>query len=146
MQFPIEYKIVDYISIVLGIIFMIGGSIYGFFQRKKSNTNEAYAEAESLYNEYLQLCVEHPLSASPNQNNVVYTPEMIARHTWFVSIMLSACDKILTTSDDPVWIEVVSAQLQQHKKYLTSVKFIKSEEITWYGKKLQEIYKNEFNI
>jgi hypothetical protein len=146
MKFPIDYEVVDYIGIVLGIIFMVCGSIYSFFQRKKNKRELAYAESESFYNDYLQLCVEHPLSASPDQSGVEYTSEMIARHAWFVSIMLSACDKILSTSDDPVWVEVVSAQLKQHKTYLSSKEFIDSEEITWYGKELQEVYKNEFYV
>jgi hypothetical protein len=33
---------------VLGIIFMICGSIYGFFQRRKSAREAAYAEAEEF--------------------------------------------------------------------------------------------------
>jgi len=59
--------------------------------------------------------------------------------------MLYACDKILDASDDPVWIEVVKAQLKTHKRYLTSPGFIVSEEITWYGKELQDIYAETFN-
>jgi hypothetical protein len=144
LKFPVEYEVVDYIGIVLGIVFMIGGSIFGFFQKKKSAREAAYAEAEELYNEYLQSCVEHPLCASPDQEGVVYTPEMKARHAWFVSVMLSACDKILSASTDPVWEEVVSAQLHQHKEYLTSKSFIESEELTWYGHRLQNVYAKEF--
>jgi hypothetical protein len=69
---------------------------------------------------------------------------MKARHAWFVSVMLSACDKILSASTDPVWEEVVMAQLRQHKEYLTSKDFIDSEEITWYGQRLQNAYAREF--
>jgi sialic acid synthase SpsE len=60
--------------------------------------------------------------------------------------MLYACDKILSASDDPVWKDVIKAQLRAHKTYLTSEEFIKSEEITWYGEELYQLYKEEFKL
>ena len=144
MSFPIGYNVVDYIGIVLGIISTVVGSIIGYFRYKKNQKDAGYTEAEELYLEYLNNAIEHPLCASPSQEGVVFTPEMQARHTWFVSVMLYACDKILNASDDHVWKEVVVAQMMMHKDYLTSEEFILSEEIKWYGDELESLYYETF--
>jgi hypothetical protein len=146
LEFPVKYEVIDYIGIALGIVATVGGSILGYFRRRKNIKEQGYAEAEALYIEYLQSAVDHPLCASPDQEGANYTPEMHARHTWFVSTMLYACDKILSASDDPVWKDVIKAQLRAHKTYLTSEEFIKSEEITWYGEDLYQLYKEEFKL
>jgi hypothetical protein len=144
MNFPIKYEIIDYSYMVLGVLFMVGGAIIGIFRRRKNAKEAGYAEAESLYIEYLQSAVQHPLCASPEQEGIEYTPEMQARHAWFVSTMLYACDKILSASKDPVWEEVIMAQLQTHKTYLIGTEFVEGEEITWYGKELQKLYNSMY--
>jgi hypothetical protein len=108
-----------------------GGALW--FARNQIQSNSAVAreqDAQAVYSDYLKLCIEYPELSSatlaakhlPSRTLANLTKQLTPeseQYLWFVSYMLSACEKILLTCpDDEEWLSAVQAQVSYHKSAL----------------------------
>jgi hypothetical protein len=132
-----------------------GGALW--YARNQIQSNSAVAreqDAQSVYSEYLKLCIEYPELSSatlavktlPSKTFAGLAKQLTTeseRYLWFVSYMLSACEKIiLTCPDDIEWDSTVRAQISYHKSSLGEAW---SEIRTHYHKSLRDIVEDELS-
>ena len=88
-------------------------------------------DAEKAYQEYLQLCLDHPklssgkflaLSESDHYDLLSTTYEDLIKYRWFLALLLTSCEKILKVApDDREWEDAIRAQLECHKDGIFSI-------------------------
>lgn len=94
-------------------------------QLRTSHTQNSIA----LYQQYLELCIEHPHFAKgldkPTQKNC----PQYEQYLWFVSAMLHCFEQVLlSSSDDPQWVNTISEQLAKHRPALAASNSLKRNE------------------
>lgn len=111
-----------------------GGALWYARTQIKSNRQVALEqEAQSVYSEYLRLCIEYPEFSSATLAKKKLKIDSFAdisnlltedseRYLWFVSYMLSACEKIrLTCPDDCDWEATIRSQISYHGSTLLEI-------------------------
>ena len=125
-------------TVVTGVvaILALGGAVY---QVTEARSSQREATASALYGNYLELAVEHPKLAS----GCVAIPsgkgfdEEFERYEWFVSVMLHAFEQILElVGGDKVWVKALKDQVDYHKPYLASDRFVRGH----YAEALQKLF------
>ena len=116
------------IQAAAGVATIIGvAGIWVAYQQWKSGIrSQQESTALGIFKDYLQLALTYPDLASP-------TPDLhkghrqspdFRRYQWFVSVMLFACEQIVSLQpDDTAWRASVADHLHIHRRYLASTAF-----------------------
>jgi hypothetical protein len=97
------------------------GAIYWQVQFNFNLSRES--NAHEIYRAYLQMAVQYPKLAYPeNDAAVAAMPrEERARYGWFVSYLLYTCEQILGNfPSDPEWQRTCEEQIRYHAPYICS--------------------------
>jgi hypothetical protein len=108
------------IASALVSIFALGAIYWQVqFNFKLSRGNNAH----EIYRAYLQMAVQYPRLAYPENAQAVATMnrEERARYSWFVSYLLYTCEQILGSfPDDREWLRTCEEQIGYHAPYICS--------------------------
>jgi hypothetical protein len=75
--------------------------------------------AHEIYRAYLQVAVQYPRLAYPENDKAVATMPREERARWFVSYLLYTCEQILDSfPDDREWQRTCEAQVGYHAPYI----------------------------
>jgi hypothetical protein len=94
-----------------------------------------------MFRRYLELAVEHPTLAEPDEHPRIIDAKEFGRYEWFVGLLLRACEELLEyrthlpTGRAAEWYRTVESQLILHRKY-----FIND---AWYNDVGRQIYRRE---
>lgn len=92
---------------------------YIAYKQLISNVKESRSStANSIYQQYLHLCMEYPAFSMgmeiPNERNEEYT-----KYCWFVSSMLFSFERVLEINEgDHKWLKTIESQLRRHASHL----------------------------
>lgn len=90
-----------------------------YWQVRVARLSAASAQAHSIYQNYLGLCIEYPELASGSYTAYGDSDMLYAKYTWFFSSMLFAFEQILEAKPkDQKWIATIRHQLTLHKTHL----------------------------
>jgi hypothetical protein len=104
------------------------------FNFKLSRENTAH----EIYRAYLQMAVQYPRLAYPENDKAVATMarEERARYGWFVSYLLYTCEQILGSfPGDPEWQRTCEEQMGYHASYVCAT--VLKDEIGNYDQPMQ---------
>ena len=109
-----------------------GGALwYARTQIKSSRQVALEQEAQTVYSDYLRLCIEYPEFSSATLAKKTLKIENFKgiedvltadseRYLWILSYMLSACEKIrLTCPGDHDWEAAIRSQISYHRSALS---------------------------
>jgi hypothetical protein len=114
------------------------GAIYWQVQFNFSLSREN--NAHEIYRAYLQMAVQYPKLAYPENDKAVATMprEESARYGWFVSYLLYTCEQILDSfPNDREWQRTCEAQVGYHAPYICAS--VLKDEINNYEPALREL-------
>jgi hypothetical protein len=89
------------------------------------------AQANSIYQQYLSMCMANPEFASGTYVAVDVNDNKYAEYTWFFSSMLFAFEQVLEANPkDDQWSGTIESQLVAHKEHIKKSKTANSDD--WY--------------
>ncbi|QYJ70308.1 hypothetical protein K0H59_14890 [Shewanella sp. FJAT-51649] len=108
------------IATVTAVIVAIIAAKIAYKQLLSSVKESKSSTANSIYQQYLHLCMEHPAFSlgmeKPDERNEEY-----AKYCWFVSSMLFSFEQVLEINDDnEKWLKTIESQLSRHASHLKS--------------------------
>ncbi len=114
------------LSQVLVAMTAIGAVFFTYLQIRSATISQREATAKNLYREYLLLAFKHPELATPEDDTKLIASD---KYRWFVAVLLNCCDEILAgVGHDPVWRDVIIADLEYHLPCLKSKFFLDNDQ------------------
>lgn len=119
----------------LAILVLFGGFAAVLSQLKRNHDFQREMVAKTTYREYLKLCVAKPTLASAKVTKASLAWD---EYTWFVSLLLRACDEVVTYAPrDRMWRANIKADLAHHRAYLGSAEC--ESELALYSPQLRKL-------
>ncbi|MDO6637822.1 hypothetical protein Q4540_16400 [Pseudoalteromonas carrageenovora] len=116
---------------VFSLLLAVFALCVAYWQIKVGRSSTASAQAHSIYQQYLLMCMENPVLASGKYEPQSDNDEQYAKYTWFFSSMLFAFEQVLEAKPkDEQWKETIKAQLFIHKMHLAKSSTAASNQ--WY--------------
>lgn len=129
----------DLSQLVTAVVAVLAVAVAGY-QIRESNQSQKTATAMSLYQDYLDLCLQYPAMAKPEAyEQILQKDETFERYTWFVTRLLFSAEKILEITHEPKWEKSISTQLKYHMEYLSSDAFLEHDSLLHYHPELSEM-------
>lgn len=125
-------KILSELAQIASPIITLGAVIIAFnsFNTNRRHHNENLSE--QIWRDYEKLAFDNPQFAPPTASLNIAEQKfghdedgtMFVKYEWFVSIMLFACEKVLSSYDGVQdWNNSIRAQLAMHSAYINSERF-----------------------
>ncbi len=113
-------SIASNLATVTTVIVAIIAAVIAYRQLLSNVKESKGSTANSIYQQYLHLCMEYPVFSfgmeKPDERNEEY-----AKYCWFVSSMLFSFEQILEINeDDEKWLRTIESQLARHVSHLKS--------------------------
>jgi len=90
-----------------------------YWQVKVGRKATLSAQANSIYQQYLSMCMANVELASGDYQSTSCNDPKYAQYTWFFSSMLFAFEQILEANpNDEQWKDTIRSQLKIHKTHL----------------------------
>ncbi|QYJ75062.1 hypothetical protein [Shewanella sp. FJAT-52076] len=114
-------KWLDILSKIATVVAVVVAIIAAFIAYKQITSNSQVSKSStaiSIYQQYLQLCIDNPQFSMGMQKPTNRTGEY-TKYCWFVSSMLYSFEQILEVYDnDDKWIKTIKSQLIRHSEHL----------------------------
>ncbi|UJF19125.1 hypothetical protein L0B53_05980 [Vibrio sp. SS-MA-C1-2] len=123
---------------IAGVIITAIAVGVAYDQLKKSQNQSAM----TIYQSYLELCVQHPKFAE-GMKKPPYKTSDYKQYRWFVNTTLYSFEQVyLIKKSDPQWLKTLENQLQYHKVAIKSSSSLKEDQ---WDKKFKEFIKKSIN-
>lgn len=116
-------------------------AIVGYRAFRSNRTEQLFANAIQTYRRHLELAVQWPNLAEPEENGIVPGHQEYGRYEWYVGVLLRACEELLQhaeimASKFPQWERTIQHSLAFHSKYFCESEWFVQEAGAIYSERL----------
>ncbi len=102
---------------------------------------QLFANAIQTYRKHLELAVQYPNLAEPDETKIMPGDSEYSRYEWFVGVLLRACEELLEkpqvlNTKFPQWQETINQSLRYHGRYFSESDWFRQEGRKIYSKNL----------
>ena len=137
------------LSTAVAVIFSAFALGFGAGQIAAGRSTQREATAKEVWRSFEQLSFENPKLSFPREAGIIAEDGTVngdleerTRYLWYVSIMMLACEEVLTSyGGRGDWAAAVEAQFVRHQLYLRSAHFRESVSLSSASPRLRDALK-----
>jgi hypothetical protein len=115
----------DIFLMIIAFLALVFAIIQILSSRNEARRSTAYAS----YQNYLNLCFQHPELARGSEVDITSNPTTYSKYRWFIAQMLFCFEQVLDAEPNScTWNEAIKSQLERHTWHLEVSKSVARKE------------------